>query len=269
VTPENVDGYIAELKARVSSVSVYDSIAKLRRVSQLICPGRDFSWISEIERDLKSEMRPRSKFDRLVSTGVLLEAGLTLFTESETATKLADLARARQARNRVMVALLALCPIRLKNYTALEIGNTFVQIRDQWWIVLSASQTKEKRADERPVDDILTSALNRYISTYKPILARSTSSSALWLTSNDGQPMRESGVYEVITSTTLSTVGVALSPHMFRTCAASTAAMYGGENPYLASALLHHTDPSVTIEHYNRASSLSAGKSLREVIRNL
>lgn len=77
-----------------------------------------------------------------------------------------------------MLALLAVCPIRLKNFAALEIGSTFVQISGQWWIVLSALQTKVKRADQRPVDDILTSALNRYISTSRPIRARGTSSSA-------------------------------------------------------------------------------------------
>jgi site-specific recombinase XerD len=168
-----------------------------------------------------------------------------------------------------MVALLALCPIRFKNFIALEIGSTLVQIRGQWWIVLTAAQTKEKRADERPVDNILKPALDRYIAAYRPLLAHANSSSVLWPSSKDGQPMRKSGFWHIIKSTTLSTVGVALSPHMFRTCAASTAAMYGGENPYLATALLHHTGPAVTIGHYNRASSLSAGKKLREVIRNL
>jgi site-specific recombinase XerD len=268
VTPENVDGYISELKARVSSVTVYGSISKLRRASELICSDRDFTWLSDIEKDLKLEMRPRSKFDRLVSTDVLVEAGLTLVTEAEMATKLTGLARARQVRNGMMIALLALCPIRLKNF-ALEIGSTFVQIRGQWWIVLAATQTKEKRADERPVDDILKSALDRYITTYRPILAQGALSSALWLSSNDGQPMSKSGLQQVITSTTLSTVGVAVSPHMFRTCAASTAAMHGGANLHLGSAVLNHIDPRVTVEHYNRASSASAAKSLRAVIRKL
>jgi hypothetical protein len=67
----------------------------------------------------------------------------------------------------------------------------------------------------------------------------------------------------------LSTLGVDVSPHLFRVSAASTAAIYGGENPHLASAVLHHVDPAVTNDHYNRASSLSAGKSLREVLRKL
>jgi hypothetical protein len=79
--------------------------------------------------------------------------------------------------------------------------------------------------------------------------------------------MRKSGVQQMIKSTTWSTLGVDVSPHLFRVSAASTAAMHGGENPYLATALLHHVGPAVTNDHYNRASSLSAGKNLREVIR--
>jgi hypothetical protein len=143
VTPENVEAYIAELKARVGSVTVHGSIYKLRRASELISPARDLTWLSDIAKDLALEMRPRSKFGRWVSTESLIEAGLTLIAEAETATNLSDLARARQVRNGLMVALLAFCPIRLKNFYALEIGNTFVKIKDQWWIVLSALQTKE------------------------------------------------------------------------------------------------------------------------------
>ena len=51
-----------------------------------------------------------------------------------------------------------------------------------------------------------------------------------------------------------------VSPHLFRAAAASTAAVYGGNHPHLASALLNHRDPRVTEEHYNRAVSLSAGE---------
>ena len=71
----------------------------------------------------------------------------------------------------------------------------------------------------------------------------------------------------MISTTTLATVGVAVSPHLFRTSAASTAATHGGDNPYLASALLHHTHPSVTNAHYNRATSLSAAENFRQIVR--
>jgi hypothetical protein len=62
VTPENVEAFVTELRSRVSSVTVYGSIQKLRRFVQLIAPGRDIGWLLEIERQHFSEMRPRSKW---------------------------------------------------------------------------------------------------------------------------------------------------------------------------------------------------------------
>jgi hypothetical protein len=40
-----------------------------------------------------------------------------------------------------------------------------------WWIVPQASETKEKRPDEREVDHCLTSWIERYLSIYRPVLA--------------------------------------------------------------------------------------------------
>src|SRR5262249_13372767 len=155
--------------ARVSSVTVYGSIYKLRRMAQLLAPGQDFTWLMEIEKDLALVMRPRSKFDRLVLTEVLLEAGMTLMAEAEAATHRSALARARQFRDGLMVALLAVCPIRLKNLAGLEIGRTFRQVKSSWWIVLPASETKERRADERPAPDFLTQWIDRYLKDHRPI----------------------------------------------------------------------------------------------------
>jgi hypothetical protein len=80
-------------------------------------------------------------------------------------------------------------------------------------------------------------------------------------------PMSYDGIELTIKTTTLSTLGIDVSPHLFSTSAASTAATRAGSNLHLATALLHHTDPAVTNEHYNRASSLSAASSLRDIVR--
>ena len=119
---ENVAPYLEELKKRVSSVTVYGSIQKLRRFTQLIGPEHDLAWLMEIERELFSQMRPRSKWDRVVLTEVIIEAGLTLIAEAELPGKLPKLTRARMVRNGVMLTLLAQNPIRLKNFSALESG---------------------------------------------------------------------------------------------------------------------------------------------------
>ena len=81
--------------------------------------------------------------------------------------------------------------------------------------------------------------------------------------------MSYAGVEGVIKATTVLTVGVDVSPHLFRAAGASTAATYGGDNPHLASALLHHTDASVTNAHYNRATGLTAADRLRQLVRHM
>jgi integrase len=268
VAPENVDAYLKELIARVGSVTAYGSIYKLRRACELIDPTRDLSWLAEIEKDLEMQMRPRSKTNRWVLTEVLVKAGLTLITEAENSPKMSKLVQARQVRNGLMVAMLAMHPIRLKNFAALEIGRSLVEIKGSWWIVLSASDTKEDRPDERRVDDLLKPALDRYLRKYRPVQAGAGQSTALlWLSSNGGNPMTYDGIARAITQTTRFTVGVAVNPHLFRTSIASSVAIHGGANPHLASALLHHTDSRVTEAHYNRASSLSAAQSYLAIVQ--
>ena len=65
-------------------------------------------------------MVPQSKADRLVLTERLVEAGLTMIQEAEMFGKTA-LARAVGARNGLLIVLLALHPVRIKNFAALTI----------------------------------------------------------------------------------------------------------------------------------------------------
>ena len=267
VTPANVAGYIAELRARVSSVTLYGCIYKLRRAAEIIAPSLNLAWLRELENDLAFVMQPRSKMHRLVLADVLVRAGLTLMLEAEAAQRRTPLQRATDYRNGLMIALLACCPIRLKNFAALTLGETLLQVEDSWWIALAAEQTKEGRADERRVPDFLASRIDRYVEGHRETLSRSSRSSRrVWISSNDGEPMSYLGVEEVITRTTKKMTGVAVSPHLFRTSAATTAALHAGKMPHLASSILDHRDQATTQRHYNKASSLAAGASYRSLV---
>jgi len=268
VTLENVEAYLAEAKARMSSTTVHVSICCLRRAARYMVPGLELDWLAELAKDLALMAQARSKFDRLVLPERLIEAGLTIIQEAEHSQTMTTLAQATQVRNGLMVAMLGFHPIRRKNFAALEIGRSLVKIRGRWWIVLSAAETKENRADERRVDKLLIPFIDRYLDRYRPVLIRPDSPpSALWLSSRHAVRIADKYVATLIRANTLSTVGVKLSPHLFRTSAASAAAVYGGDNPYLGSAVLHNADPRVTLEHYNRATSLTAAESFRQLIR--
>jgi integrase len=237
--------------------------------AELTAPALDFSWLAEIEKDLALVMVPRSKYDRLVSAERLVEAGLTLMTEAqEFGTN--DFARARTMRNGLMVAILAFHPMRLKNVAALEIGVTFKEVGGRWWVSLPSRSTKSHRADERALPRLLTSYIEDYLTRWRAILLGSSPPTAmLWISSTTRQPMTWKNVGTLISKTTRETIGVDVSPHLFRTAAASTAAIYGSDMPHLASAILNHTDPRVTEEHYNRATSLSASATYAEIVNSL
>jgi integrase len=270
VTRNRVESYRIELDSRVSSVTTYGALYKLRRIAQIIAPELNFSWLAEIEKDLALVMVPRSKFSRVVYTNILVDAGMTLMIEADAAVHRSVLYRARQFRNGLMVALLALHPIRLKNFSSLDIGSTLRKCNGTWWIVLAGSDTKERRPDERSIDPVLAGCVDRYLDIHRQVLARNNDvSTSLWLSSNAGGAMTYLAVEKVIKITTLSVVGIDVSPHLFRTSAVSTAAIHAGEQPRLGSALLHHSDPNVAEEHYNRASGFSAARKFSDFIRTL
>ena len=135
---------------------------------------------------------------------------------------------------------------------------------------MPAISTKSHRPDERPVPALLNRYIDVYLNQSRPVLLGSRPpTNALWLSSTTGRPMTTKNLGTLISKITLETLGVDVSPHLFRTAAASTAAAYGGNTPHLASALLGHTDPRVTEEHYNRASSVSASKIYADIINSL
>jgi integrase len=189
-----------------------------------------------------------------------------------------------------MVALLAVCPIRLKNFADLEIGLSFLRLEGKWWIVLE--DTKSRRPDYRPVPSFLTDSIESYLETYRPVLLRQATGGieprpdlsrgvapstiappnelacALWV-SRRGNPLGYGQVGRAITETTRMSLGVSVNPHRFRTSGATTAALHESHSPHLASALLQHSDAKVTEEHYNRANSLSVARNFAELVRKL
>ena len=133
--------------------------------------------------------------------------------------------------------------------------------------VLPGALTKTGRPDERCVPAWLNGCIDAYLDQSRSVLLGSRApTNALWISSTTGRRMTTKNLGTLISKITRETIGVDVSPHLFRTAAASTAAMYGESTPHLASALLNHTDPRVTEEHYNRASTVSAAAAYARII---
>ena len=242
VTPTMVDSYLADLNSRVSSVAVWNAIYKLRMAARLLDPNADFAWLAEIEKDLALVMEPRSKFDRVVLSQHLLQAGLTLIVEAKQYAK-SPFQRAKGIRNGLIIALLAAAPIRVKNYAALDVGTSFKEVEGTWWIVVPRRDTKTNGGEERPVPGYLNTAIDLYLKQSRPIvIGKQAPTTALWISSRTGQRFTTKNLGTLISKITLQTIGVDVSPHLFRTAAATTVTVYAGDKPHLASAVLGHSN---------------------------
>jgi len=265
VNTDNVTEFIAELNARVRSVTVWNSVYKLRRAAQLIAPSGDFGWLAEIEKDIALVMVPRSKADRLVLAERLVEAGLVLIKEAEMFGT-TPLTRAVGVRNGLVIVLLALHPIRIKNFAGLRIEDTFVNVEGRWWLRIPADDTKSNLVDQRQVPEFMTDLVNRYVNIQHKVLSRGNAEqSALWISSTTGRQLTAKNLGTLISKLTRETIGVDVSPHLFRTAGVSTAAVYGGKYPHLGSALMGHRDDRVTEEHYNHAMGFETGDAYASI----
>jgi integrase len=283
ITPEAIEGYLASIEPHWSSVTIAQTLFKLAGIGSLLAPKQDWSWLREIACDRDLDAHPKPRFDRIVTSERLVEAGLGLIRTARRNRRLRRYWRATMIRNGLMVALLAHAPIRLKNLVDLKLGTSFKRIGDCWWIVLGRQQTKSRAPDERPVPRCLNQAIAIYLTYARPVLlgepefiigqddesgsARDSLTGPLWVGST-GEPLGYSGVERTIMGTTRQTLGRALSPHDFRRNGATTARFHAGNEPNLASGLLHHRDRNVT-ENYNLASSFEAAQRFANIVEAL
>ena len=222
ITPEAVEGYLAHVEPLWSPVTIAQTLFKLTRMGTLLAPDRDWSWLREIACDRDLVAHPKPRFDRIVTSERLVEAGLGLMRSARENPRLRTYRRATLIRNGLMMALLALAPIRLKNFVGLTLGTSFRRIGDRWWIVLDRRETKSGAADERPVPRYLNQAIAIYLTLARPILlgrrefiigeedksgeARNDLAGGLWIGAG-GETLGYSAVERVIMETTRRALG--------------------------------------------------------------
>jgi site-specific recombinase XerD len=139
------------------------------------------------------------------------------------------LTRAIGVPNGLLVTLLAPHPIRIKNVAALAIGDTFINVDRRWWLHIPADDTKSHRMDERQVPEFACDAVTSYIKVHGPVLCRGIDHPSLWVSSTTGRRLTIRNLGTLISKLTRETIGVDVSPHLFRTAGAPTATMHGGE----------------------------------------
>ncbi len=265
---EAVRSYLDVLQQQdLSSYTVIARLAELNDVIKLMAPEGDWGWLRNAINRLRRQARPRTdKAAKVHSSVRLVEAGFQMMAEAPHGTS--PILRATRFRDGLMVALLALRPLRLRNLAMIEIDRHLVQQNDAWWLLFQAEETKTGQPIEMPVPDVLEVPLWRYLEVHRPDLLQGGTSRRLWI-NRYGDAMSDQALYRRITKVTKRRFGVAINPHLFRHCAATTIAIEDPSHVWIAKSLLGHSSLATTEAHYNQARALEAGRVYHAHIREL
>ena len=259
-TPERIGAYIAELTTVMAPRSVERRITFLVQTLRVMVPGMDLAGLRRRAATLNATAVPvRDKRARLVPVPVLIDAGIGLIAAAERGT-FSDLERAAHFRDGLMIAFLALRPVRLGNLAGMRLGQQVLIDRGAVSVAFSAGEVKNRQPLEFPWPAPLLEPLQTYLERYRPRLLDGQSHAALWV-SHRGATFTPKQCQYWLGKRTRSTLGQPVGPHLFRDCAATTIALLAPKEARIISSILGHEDPQVAARHYNHAGALVAAQA--------
>lgn len=274
VTPKRVRAFAVALGQINAPMTVLHRIEALARIAGALAPDRDWKWLWHVREQLGSRAVPaRDKQSRLVGSEELLALGLRLVAEADSDTLDGGAAtlrsRAVRFRDGLMVAFLALRPLRLHNLAAIQLGQHLVAQGEGYRMRFAASETKARRALEQPFPEALLAVLERYLSHHRPLLCARVGSKraflptspchALWV-GIGGVGLSTTNIHARVVDLTRKAFGRSISPHLFRDCAATSIATEMPARVHVVMSVLGHSSLITSERHYNHAKSVQAAQ---------
>lgn len=272
MTPERIRAHVAELGVGLGLASIAGHLARLVMAASALFPLRDWTWLRAMRSAVQRRSTPsRRKAGRIVSPVVLLELGNTMMEEGQAGTASDPVPAARLYRDGLVIAFLALIPLRRGNLVALEIGRQLTRSSGGWIITIPGEETKNHRPLVFTLPDALAAALDTYLAVHRPVLLaqrRSGTTAGLWLGAT-GCSLSAISMWRVVTGHTRQRLGVAVNPHLFRDCAATLLGDVDPKNVLLAAPLLGHSDFRTTEGHYILAQTRGAFRAHHDLLESM
>ena len=272
VTRQRVAEYTLNLRRSNSTKTTSSRLDELHYMCRALDPGHDLSWLLRMIGMVKSRNVPvRLKTPRMVGSADLFQLGLRLMEEASAAP--VPLRHLQRYRNGLIIALLAACPLRLRNLSMLQIGK-HIYYRDVWWVDIPGEDTKTGVPLLLPLPAELTAPINQYLACYRPALAQRwcgryrPPGDALWI-STEGSAMSYASFYMPIMRATRKAFGEPVNPHLFRDCVATSVAVSDPDHVRIVAALLGHRSHTTAERHYNQARNYEAARRWQARILDL
>ena len=243
-----------------STATVLARLQELRDAAKVFGPNRDWNFLNALASRVRARHRPARSKLHLRLTDELFDLGLRLILKAQNS---GGVEAAILHRDGLMIAFLALVPLRRSNLAEMRIGANLIKQNGTWTIVFEESETKTHTVYEAVLPEALTDHLGTYLAIHRPILMAQMGrwskpvDEALWVSSH-GSPMTQMAFYDRVRRHTREAFGVAINPHLFRDAAATTLAIADPAHVRVAAPLLGHRNLSTTERYYQQARTYEA-----------
>jgi integrase len=259
-------GYVDWRRPMCGAATIATGLDRLRLVISYMCPGADVSWLLPIAKRLAAQAAPRPARLHLVTSDQLYALGMELMDGAKQLDP-AHKGGAFQYRDGLIIALLALVPLRRRTLAALRLGEHLLKSGDLWVLEIPAKDTKTKRPLDYLLSAHLSARIDRYLTHFRDAIPGAAKHAGLW-PSNWGRPMADGAIYDRVRQRTCEGFGFPVNLHRFRHAAATFWSISDPKNVRGAKDLLGHSSFGTTEKHYVMAQSRLAGRALARAIGN-
>jgi integrase len=236
-----------------------------------MAPNTDWSWLLTIAKRVAANA-PRTPgryhdvtTDRLYKLGIeLMDCAVADAVTAEDDSP----SFATQYRDGLIIAFLALIPLRARTLGALRIGNHLTKVGHHWNLDIPAVDTKNRRPLDYLIQELLSEHIDLYLARYRGHIPGADKHDGLWAC-KAGCPMSPHAIYMRVRKRTKKAFGFAVNMHRFRHAAASFWSSHDPVNVRGVKDLLGHASFRTTEKHYIMAQSRLAGRALARAIANV
>jgi integrase/recombinase XerD len=269
VTRKRVESYYQHLVqlGTTAPCTRVTMLVGLKEVTRAMAPDQNWRWLQDLCNRLGRTAKPsKDKAKRIRSSIEIYEAACKGL--SDLADGPLDLKHCLVYRDHLMLAFLTARPLRVKNFTALEIGRHMIRTEDRWLITIPAPETKTNADIEFWLPSDLVPWFERYLHEIRPRFPDADSTDQLWLYEK-GAALPRSFVYRRIVPLTEKLFGQAINPHLLRDCAATTLSLESIDHARLAPVILSHRSAKTTERYYIQARNLEASRRINGILANI
>jgi integrase/recombinase XerD len=268
VNREIIAAYVRWQPKSCGPITIKNYLHHLWMALRYLCPDEDWSWLPIIVKRIAAQANPKPEKHHLVTSETLYAVGIMLMHRAVAkaeAAKNTSVAPAVLYRDGLIIAALALVPLRRRTLAALRIGKHLVRSGDLWALDIPAEDEKTKRPHDYPLSPELSARIDLYLNRFRCRIRGASAHDYFWA-SNRSRPMDDGTIYNAVRRRTREALGFPVNLHRFRRAAPTLWSIRDPVNVRGAKDLLGHATFNTTEKNYIMTQSRIGGRALARII---